>query len=314
MGLIAISGQPGCRTEQAARIAAQKLNFELISERRTAALMAGELEVSGQIPDKSYGDALAFVLAGLAARHHLVVCNCGAETLGRRFPGMLRVGIAGSLAARAGNLMLDHRIERSRALELLARLESEAKKARKRRFGRARAPVDTFDLVLSADTLDPEGIGGLIEQAANALRLKEGGFLPEAAQAQLEFQIRLRLAKHGILPRGRAAIQGKPFGHPSEEIFAHLLNFYRIAWEHEPRSFPIEWDAGGRVLKSVTPDFFLPEFNLYVELTTMKQSLVTKKNHKLRRLRELYPDVNLQVFYHRDFENLIFKYGLNQPA
>jgi hypoxanthine phosphoribosyltransferase len=93
-------------------------------------------------------------------------------------------------------------------------------------------------------------------------------------------------------------------------MFANLLDFYRIAWEYEPRSFPVQYDADGRVLESFTPDFYLPEFDLYLELTTMKQSLVTKKNRKVRLLRQLYPKLNIQVFYQKDFENLIFKYGL----
>jgi hypoxanthine phosphoribosyltransferase len=98
--------------------------------------------------------------------------------------------------------------------------------------------------------------------------------------------------------------------HPSEEVFANLLDFYRVAWEYEPRSFPIQWDKDGRVLEAFTPDFYLPEFDLFVELTTMKQSLVTKKNRKVKLLRAVYPQVNIQVFYQKDFENLIFKYGL----
>ena len=100
------------------------------------------------------------------------------------------------------------------------------------------------------------------------------------------------------------------FANPSEEMFANLLDFYRIAWEYEPRSFPIQLDADGHPLESFVPDFYLPEYDLYVELTTMKQSLVTKKNRKVRLLRELYPHVNIKVFYQKDFENLIFKYGL----
>ena len=100
------------------------------------------------------------------------------------------------------------------------------------------------------------------------------------------------------------------FAHPSEEMFANLLDFYRIAWEYEPRSFPIHWDEQGKVVESFTPDFYLSEFDLYVELTTMKQSLVTKKNRKVRLLKELNPGLNIQVFYQKDFENLIFKYGL----
>ena len=100
------------------------------------------------------------------------------------------------------------------------------------------------------------------------------------------------------------------FAHESEAEFARLLDFYGIRWEYEPRSFPLQRDAQGRVVESFNPDFFLPELNLYIELTTLKQSLVTKKNRKLRRLRELYPNIRVKIFYGRDYRSLLFKYGL----
>ena len=88
------------------------------------------------------------------------------------------------------------------------------------------------------------------------------------------------------------------------------MDFYRIKWLYEPRTFPIEWDENRSVMKSFTPDFYLPDLDLFIELTTMKQSLVTKKNRKVRLLRELYPEVNIKILYERDYKNLIFKYGL----
>jgi hypothetical protein len=100
------------------------------------------------------------------------------------------------------------------------------------------------------------------------------------------------------------------FAHPSERVAAQILDFYRIRWEYEPTTFPIEWDAHGNVIASFSPDFYLPDFDLYIELTTMSQKLVTKKNRKVRRLKELYPDVNIKVFYQRDFRNLLLKYGI----
>ena len=117
-----------------------------------------------------------------------------------------------------------------------------------------------------------------------------------------------------MVPSARASLKKAQFSHPSEEIFANLLDFYRIAWEYEPKSFPIAWDAAGRVLEAFTPDFFLPESDMYVELTTMKQSLVTKKNRKIRLLREIYPGVNIQVFYQKDLQELALKYGLAPAA
>jgi hypothetical protein len=104
------------------------------------------------------------------------------------------------------------------------------------------------------------------------------------------------------------------FAHPSERIAAQILDFYQIAWEYEPTTFPLEWDREGNVLASFAPDFYLPEFDLYIELTTMNQKLVTKKNRKVRRLKELYPDVNIKVLYQKDFRKLLFKYGIPAKA
>jgi len=78
------------------------------------------------------------------------------------------------------------------------------------------------------------------------------------------------------------------FSHPSEEEFAHLLDFYRVEWLYEPRSFPLSWEDN-RITEMFTPDFYLPELNLYIELTTTRQNLMTEKNRKLRRLKELHP-------------------------
>jgi hypothetical protein len=99
------------------------------------------------------------------------------------------------------------------------------------------------------------------------------------------------------------------FAHSSEAEFARILDFYHISWEYEPRTFAIEWDADGNVVSSFTPDFFLPEHELYIELTTLKQSLVTKKNRKVRLLRELYPDVNIKILYASDYKKLIDKFA-----
>jgi hypothetical protein len=106
------------------------------------------------------------------------------------------------------------------------------------------------------------------------------------------------------------AARSIPFAHPSEEEFARLLDFYRIAWLYEPRTFPLEWDAEGNVIEAFTPDFYLSEEDLYVELTTLRQSLVREKNRKLRKLRRLYPEVNIRLFFRRDYRRLLEKYGL----
>lgn len=101
-----------------------------------------------------------------------------------------------------------------------------------------------------------------------------------------------------------------PFAHESEREFARLLDFYGIEWAYEPRAFDLEWDADGHVIQRFTPDFYLPAYDLYIEITTLSQKLVTKKNRKVRRLRERYPGIHVKIFYQRDYRSLAAKYGL----
>lgn len=110
------------------------------------------------------------------------------------------------------------------------------------------------------------------------------------------------------LPDTLPTPQATRFAHPSEEEFARILDFYRIEWQYEPRSFPLEWH-GDTASEMFTPDFYLPDLGMYVELTTMKQSLVTNKNRKLRHLRELYPEINIKLLYKKDYHRLLAKYG-----
>jgi hypothetical protein len=104
------------------------------------------------------------------------------------------------------------------------------------------------------------------------------------------------------------------FAHNSELQFAKLLDFYAIVWDYEPRTFVLERDGDGHSAQAFTPDFYLPAYDLFIEITTMNQKLVTKKNRKARRLKELYPEVNIRVLYQRDYLNLLVKYGLEPPS
>ncbi len=101
------------------------------------------------------------------------------------------------------------------------------------------------------------------------------------------------------------------FAHASERQFARLLDFYQIEWQYEPRSFDLEWGPEGNVVQRFTPDFYLPAYDLFIEITTLNQRLVTRKNRKVRRLRERYPEVRCKIFYQRDYLSLVTKYGLN---
>jgi len=101
------------------------------------------------------------------------------------------------------------------------------------------------------------------------------------------------------------------FANQAEVACARVLDYYGIPWEYEPRTFVLDEDERGRIVEAFTPDFYLPEQDLYVEVTVMKQSLVTRKNRKLRRLRDRYPDVNVKLFYKRDITRLAERYRLD---
>lgn len=108
-------------------------------------------------------------------------------------------------------------------------------------------------------------------------------------------------------------VRSVTFAHASEKEFAQILDFYNIEWVYEPRSFPLRWQ-GDKVTEMFTPDFYLPDLDLYIELTTLKQSLVTEKNRKLRRLKELYPEVKITLLYKKDYDRLLAKYGCGPLA
>ena len=104
------------------------------------------------------------------------------------------------------------------------------------------------------------------------------------------------------------------FAHPSERVFAALLDLSGERWQYEPVEFPLEWDAVGSPVSGFRPDFYLPGRGVFIELTTADQRLVTRKNRKVRRMRALYPEVPIHVVYQRDFASLLASHGWLTPT
>lgn len=317
MAILTISGAPASRFEDVAHGCSRLLGFELVTESRLSQWMTEEFGET-RVPDRAWRPAAVSILARLAVEHHLVLCLWGAESLFPPSPFTLRAGILAPDARRIGNIMLDQRphhvMDRPQAKTALARLDRETKHLLKTRLNRTRPQPDSFDVLLNSEYMDCSQMAEVVQAAAAARRLREEGLLAADAEAQIQFDTRLKLARHGIVPAGHARLKRAAFNHPSEEVFANLLDFYRIPWEYEPRSFPLQWDKDGRVTEAFTPDFYLPEFDQYVEITTMKQTLVTRKNRKIKLLRAVYPHINIQVFYQKDYQDLVFKHGLKEAV
>lgn len=313
MALLTVSGEPGSRFEAVAHGAAQLLGFELVTEVRLAQWLNEEFGEAALRP-RAWSAAATSILARMAAEHQLVIAAWGSETLFAPMAGLLRAGVVAPPARRVGNLMLDQRLDGPAAKSALSKLDQDARAVRRARLGRSTVAAELFDLILNAEQLDVPQMAEILRAAAVSQDLTQRRMLNPAALSAIEFQTRMQLARYGVVPARRAHLKCSGFSHPSEELFANLLDFYRIQWQYEPRSFPLQWDKDGNVTEAFTPDFYLTEADLYVELTTMKQALVTRKNRKVKMLRAIYPHINIQVFYQKDFQDLVMKYGLGADA
>lgn len=155
---------------------------------------------------------------------------------------------------------------------------------------------DTEDAVVESKTSIPAALLPEMKRAINEVEriLSDRGELDDYDNG-LAYQ------------RSRSSV----FANESEQEFARILDFYKIRWDYEPTTFPIAWDEEDYVRESFTPDFFLPDYGVFIELTTMKQSLVTKKNRKVRLFEQHYPDIPIKLFYGKDYKALLAKFGIH---
>jgi hypothetical protein len=197
-----------------------------------------EFGAGARIPDKAYPSLATSILARLATQHHLVYCAVGGELQARHFPGMLRVHVVAPENIRIGNLMLDRRLERAAARQLLLELEAADRADRKAKFGKTKATADLFDLVLNAETLTSEQMAELIETAVTSAGSRSAAIFRPPPKRSSSFRCASSWRATASFPPASITLRKKMFAHQSEEMFANLLDFYRIAWEYEPRSFP----------------------------------------------------------------------------
>jgi hypothetical protein len=152
----------------------------------------------------------------------------------------------------------------------------------------------------------------VLASAVKSIRLGACSLLPPTHIISANGQAsRATIARANDNPNRRAATthHSCTFAHPAEVELAALFSRSGIRWHYEPRSFPLEIGATGRVVRSFTPDFFLPDDGIYIEMTTMRQSLVTRKNQKFRQMKALYPEVNVKLLYRKDLELILSPHG-----
>ena len=314
MAIITISRLTGSGGREIATSTAEALNFELI-DRSTV-----DVVIDRQFPVRSeqlsrikkdrrvYGEMVRSAIAEVAAAHNVVILGSGSQFLFARVAASLHVQIVAPLPYRIARVMRTAQADREKAEKIIEERDREKETFTRTLYGKDWRDPAHYDLVLNIDHFSNEVAVEIIVKAAQAKGI-------EATRVELPAQLRQEILTTKLDVAQMAhlePVEGRlpEFAHPSEREFARVMDFYRIPWQYEPRTFPIEWDENKTVVSAFTPDFYLPDLDLFIELTTMKQSLVTKKNRKVRMLRELYPEVNIKILYERDYRNLIWKYGL----
>jgi cytidylate kinase len=261
-------------------------------ERRETSAPSGQVHV----------DYLQALLLDQAEKEDLVLLGRGGQFLFAECPWSVHVKIVASLEARVAALQNGQKLSRPEAEKCLADVDRQRNEWVRQAYGADWEDPVHYDLVVRTDRLDIADAAAVIRTAAEIRGVF--GHLAEIAD-WIEGRASASPAESAGRPSG--------FVHPSEAEVARVLDFYRIRWQYEPTSFPLAWNAAGQITEAFRPDFYLPDLDLYLELTTLKQSLVTDKNRKIRKFRERYPNVQLKVFYGRDFRSLVQKYGLS-PA
>ncbi len=303
MAIITISRQSGSLGDELASYISSKLGCELITRQYALDNFFGELSEGtverlnesakffvGNIPGKNitFRDKLVNEIRMKAASsENLVILGLGGCVILRDYPKAVHVRVTAAEATRVRETSALYRIGADEAREVVAIGDRKHKKFVTTVFGADLTSIDLYDIVINTDRMSLEEAGTAVVELARRHDLRSA--MADSANKTLAYDHQRRQIV---------------FKNPTEEEFARVLDMYNIEWMYEPKTFPVEWDAEGNVTSALSPDFFLPKFNLYLELTTMDQKYVTRKNKKVRLVRELYPGTNVRIVYKKDFKDL----------
>ncbi|HHV80085.1 MAG TPA: cytidylate kinase family protein [bacterium] len=305
--IITVSREFGCRGTEVAEKLAKELKFLLINKSYINDLMLKNgleedqlesLEESSPRPfnetRKRYIELMNKLILELAEASPIVLLGRGGQYLFKNHPSAFHIKIIGSIEERVRAVMTQYKLDRVGALKLITEQDRRRDLYINRVFGGDWNDLSLYSLTINMDYFDVTGSVKMITRSIKLANRDNSAF----SDVQT-----LETPKDatGSIPH---------FAHSSEEEFAKLLDFYRIRWLYESKTFILGCDSEGNITSAFTPDFYLPDYDLYIELTTQKQRLVNYKNRKIRRLRELYPDINIKMIYGRDYKNILRKFGL----
>lgn len=298
--VITISREVESLGDEVALRLAKRLGYEFINREEWAAILRNhEGTLSPDPPEEEkereeWTKAVGELLREMAEKRAFILLGRGGQKLLAQCPFAFHLLVVAPVPVRLRRIMQRYKQDEVTASRILAEQDRQRERFLLRFFGVDwRNPLH-YHLVVNTAFYDVE------ESCQLVLEAMKRTSTPSLVEQVSFFET------SGFMERPVV------FSHPSEEEFARILDFYGIRWLYEPRTFPLEWDSEGNVVEAFAPDFYLPDFDLFVELTTQKQKLVWRKNRKVRKLKELYPEVRIKVIYARDYEHILRKFDLEE--
>jgi len=304
LGVITISREFGSGGEALAQLVADKLGFYLIDHQEIATALERygvsgypKIQEENEEVDK-YLQVLDSYLKQLVSEYNVVILGRGAHFFLSGYSPSLRVRVVSNWDQRVKRAIKEYGLGKQAAIKLVQEQDDKKDHYFREVFKQDWRDVKAYDMVINTGAMVMEKTAKII---VSAYRIQEEG------------QVAEHVVHSETSPKDiPSSVRDTQFMHPSEEDIAKLLDFYRLRWEYEPRTFVLEWDNEGNIQEAFSPDFYLPDYDLYLEITTQKQQLGWKKNKKIRRLKELYPQINIKLINKKGFQSLLQKFGLDQ--
>ena len=312
MFIITISRQTASLGDQVAKNLAEKLGVDLISRDYVIENWLPEISTTHELNmlkespkfyNKKSQKGITFAnyienkLKEVIQKKSVVILGLGSQIIFNNYPTALHIRIIASNEFRSNNLHQKYGLPKTQAQRSLELSDRKHRKYVWRIYDKDWSKPELYHLCLNMD-------GFSVEDAINQIiylreQKKEK---PEALYQQMNSSNQDEQENNDG--------DNRVYAHPSEKEFAEILDMHNIKWDFEPTEFPLEWDAEGNISLGFRPDFYLPEYDTYIELTTMKQKYVTEKNKKVRLLQKLYPDVDINIVYKKDFKSIIERFGV----
>jgi cytidylate kinase len=293
----------GSMGDEIAEVLSKRLHLELVTRERVLAEWlpdtVGAFErnqlsdsprfyMSEVSPGVTYKEYIEQKLKSFAGEHPCIVVGMGAQFIFEKAPEVFRIRFVASDNVRLSRIVAQYGIAEADAQNLLTKVDKSYRRFISTVYQTDNIIPTQYDIVINTDDWELEHCVRIVQ-----------ALVSEPNEAP----------KNGARITETAA-----FKHPAEVEFAKILDMYQIDWMYEPRTFPVEWDNEGNVKLAFRPDFYLPKFDTYIEITTMSQKHVTTKNKKVRRLKELYPDIHIHIVYKKDFHSLLKRFGREEEG